>query len=462
MEAKLLLETIAQGESASVEFKRCGAQPEQDTFETVCAFANHMGGSVYLGVEDNGTVTGVVEGAAMDIQRNIANVVRNPKLFDPTVMLETEMVAVKGKTVVRIWVPMSPDVHRYKGVVYDRIADADVKISVGSQISAMYIRKSNLETERRIFPYLTTSDLRADLIHRARQMATERRPGHPWAGLDDEQLLRSAQLLVKDYSTGQEGLTLAAGLLFGSDETIGSLCPTYKTDAVVRLRDEDRYDDRLTVKTNLIDAYDALMGFCERNLPDPFVLEGDTRISVRGIVCRELISNMLIHREFTSPYPAKLEIDRAGLHTQNASRTFFEGNITLNDFSPMPKNPSIANVFTQIGLAEELGSGTRNLFKYARSFMGGDPTLVDGNVFRATVPDVDGALFTEATVVERLGDIDQAILELATSRRSFALAEAAEVAGVSKRSASAHISVLIEAGKLVGEGSTRNREFRKA
>lgn len=295
MEAELLLETIAQGESASVEFKRCGAQPEQDTFETICAFANHMGGNVYLGVEDNGNVNGVAVGAATDIQRNIANVARNPKLFGPAVMLETETVFVNGKTIVRIWVPMSPDVHRYKGVVYDRIADADVKVSASSQISAMYIRKSNLETERRIFPYLTLNDLHAELIDRARQMATARRPGHPWAGLDDEQLLRSAQLLVKDYSTGQEGLTLAAGLLFGSDETIGSLCPTYKTDAVVRLRDEDRYDDRLTVKTNLIDAYDALMGFCERNLPDPFVLEGDIRVSVRGIVCRELISNMLIH-----------------------------------------------------------------------------------------------------------------------------------------------------------------------
>ena len=97
------------------------------------------------------------------------------------------------------------------------------------------------------------------------------------------------------------------------------------------LRDKVRYDDRLTVKVNLFEAYDAHIGFCERNLPDPFVIEEHTRISVRGIVCRELISNMLIHREFTSPYPAKLEIDREGLHTQNASRTFFEGNITLND-----------------------------------------------------------------------------------------------------------------------------------
>ncbi|RNL39784.1 helix-turn-helix domain-containing protein [Paraeggerthella hongkongensis] len=461
MEAELLLETIAQGESASVEFKRCGARPEQDTFETICAFANHMGGSVYLGVEDNGTVTGVAAGTAVDIQRNIANVVRNPKLFDPAVMLETELVSVNGKTVIRIWVPMSPDVHRYKGVVYDRIADADVRVSVGSQISAIYICKSSLETERRIFPYLKLSDLREGLIDRARQMAVARRPGHPWGGLDDERLLRSAQLLAKDYSTGQEGLTLAAGLLFGSDETIGLLCPTYKTDAVVRLRDEDRYDDRLTVKSNLIDAYDALMRFCERNLPDPFVLESDARVSVRGIVCRELISNMLIHREFTSPYPAKLEINREELHTQNASRAFFEGSITLNHFSPMPKNPSIANVFTQMGLAEELGSGTRSLFKYARSFMGGDPALVDENVFRATVPDVDGALLPEATIVVQPGNIDQAILEFAAPRTSFTLGEAAEAAGISKRSASTHLSTLIEAGKLIGGGSTRNRKFRK-
>ena len=203
-------------------------------------------------------------------QRNIANVACNLKLFDPAVILETEAIAASNKTVIRIWVPMSPDVHRYKGVVYDRIADADVKVSSSSQISAMYIRKSSLETERRIFPYLKLDDLRSDLIGRARRMAAARRPGHPWEELDDEQLLRSAQLLVKDYLTGQEGLTLASGLLFGKDETIGSLCPTYKTDAVVRLRDEDRYDDRLVVRTNLIDAYDVLMGFCERHLPDPF------------------------------------------------------------------------------------------------------------------------------------------------------------------------------------------------
>ena len=461
MEPQTLLDTVARGETTTVEFKRCGAQPEEDTFQTVCSFANHMGGNIFLGVEDDGKIVGVPEGAVSSIQRNIANVARNPKLFDPAVVLETEVIPTGNATVVRVWVPMSPDVHRFKGVVYDRIADADVRIAASAQISDLYIRKSNRETERRIFPYLEMGDLRHELIDHARRMATARRPGHPWQGLDDEQLLRSAQLLVKDFTTGQEGLTLAAGLLFGKDDVIGSLCPVYKTDAVVRLRDVDRYDDRLVVKTNLIDAYGALMGFCERHLPDPFVLEDGVRVSVRGIVCRELVSNLLIHREFTSPYPARLTIDREGLRTENASRTFFEGSITLKDFSPTPKNPSIANMFAQIGLAEELGSGTRNLFRYSRAFMGGDPSLVDGSTFHARVPDAIGVLMGGDVPAPRTPGIDEAILGLASSTDGFTLAEAAEAAGVSKRSASSHISALIEAGALLGEGSTRDRRYRR-
>jgi predicted HTH transcriptional regulator len=32
----------------------------------------------------------------------------------------------------------------------------------------------------------------------------------------------------------------------------------------------DRYDDRLNIRVNLIDAYDLLMDFVEKRLPDPF------------------------------------------------------------------------------------------------------------------------------------------------------------------------------------------------
>lgn len=94
--------------------------------------------------------------------------------------------------------------------------------------------------------------------------------------------------------------------------------------------------------------------------------------------------------------------------------------------------------------------------------MGSDPSLVDGSVFRATIPDAHGILLTGKVPAHKSGSIDDAILELAESRTSFTLTEAADAAGVSKRSASAHLSALIEAGKLVGEGLTRNRQFRRA
>lgn len=46
-------------EGLTAEFKRCGNQPEKDTFETICSFANRQGGSIFLGVQDDGAVLGV-------------------------------------------------------------------------------------------------------------------------------------------------------------------------------------------------------------------------------------------------------------------------------------------------------------------------------------------------------------------------------------------------------------------
>ncbi|MDY4693704.1 MAG: ATP-binding protein [Blautia sp.] len=49
------------GETVAVEFKRCGNGIEPDTYETVCSFLNRFGGDIFLGVLDDGTVSGVPE-----------------------------------------------------------------------------------------------------------------------------------------------------------------------------------------------------------------------------------------------------------------------------------------------------------------------------------------------------------------------------------------------------------------
>ena len=110
--------------------------------------------------------------------------------------------------------------------------------------------------------------------------------------MDDLQLLKSAQLFQVDHETGKSGVTLAGILLLGKDSTILSALPHHRTDLILRKINLDRYDDRDFVTTNLIESYERIMAFVEKHLPDPFYLEGDTRISLREIIFREIASNI--------------------------------------------------------------------------------------------------------------------------------------------------------------------------
>ena len=82
-----LMQVLQAGESSMVEFKRCSELPHTDTFETVCSFANRSGGSIYLGVDDDGQVLGVDSKRVSEIERNVVNVVSNRKMFEPAPMV---------------------------------------------------------------------------------------------------------------------------------------------------------------------------------------------------------------------------------------------------------------------------------------------------------------------------------------------------------------------------------------
>ena len=170
--------------------------------------------------------------------------------------------------------------------------------------------------------------------------------------------------------------------------------------------------------------------------------DGGVRKSARDIIVRELVSNLLIHREFMSPFPAKLIIDSAGIRTENASRALYEGRITLSDFNPMPKNPTIADVFAHIGRAEELGSGMRNLDKFSRLYSRRVATLEDGDVFRASVP---VAWSVAGSGRDEVSDLVASIIE---RDGSLAASELAKAGGVSVRTAQRWIRRLAEGGEL--------------
>ncbi len=453
---------LAQGEGISVEFKRCGNVPEADTYETICSFANRQGGNIFLGIIDaerSGTgkpeVVGIDQARVIEIERNIANRLNDPNFFNAPPSIEFERMEYRGKLVLRVWVVVGAIVHKLKGVAYDRVADTDRKVTTDTQLAAMYIRKQEYYSERRVYPYLELSDLRLDLLTRVRKLAATKRANHPWSEMNDEELLRSANLYLKDYETGCEGYTFAAALLLGKDDVIASIAPSYKTDAYVQRDDVDRYDDRIVVKTNLIEAYDILLEFAQKHLPDKFFLDGTQSVSLRDIISRELIANTLAHREYTSPYPAKMIIDAAGIRTENASRPRFVGELSPERFNPLPKNPIIAEFFSNIGRAESLGSGTRNLFKYSWAYGGGQPELVEGDVFEARVP----VAFDQKSV-QKL-DVDWVIERMLESYGYVTVAAVASIANVTERTVRRHVSGMVDAGELLGTGETRARKYIK-
>ena len=388
MDLATMQSMLTIGETVAVEFKRCGNGIESDTYETVCSFLNRFGGDIFLGVLDDGTVLGVPESAVQDMIRNFIKVVSNPALFSPTVYLVPEKIEYDEKhTIIHIHVPPSAEVHSYKKIIYDRVDDADIKVTATGAIAQMYIRKQNIFTEKKIYPYAKLDDLRLDLLPKIRILAQNHAGGtHPWTSMDDEEVLKSAGLYGRDIATGEEGYNLAAIMLLGKDDVILNVAPAYVTDALVRKVNVDRYDDREVIKTNLIESYDRLMDFGKKHLPDKFFLEGDVNKSLRNTILREMVSNVLMHREFTNSYTAKFVIENERMYVENANRAANDGYITEDNLQPIPKNPVIASFFRNIGFADQLGSGVRNLFKYSKYYSGKMPEFIEGDIFRIIVP----------------------------------------------------------------------------
>jgi ATP-dependent DNA helicase RecG len=378
---------LEEGEGISVEFKKAISELPSNFFETVCAFLNRNGGTIILGITDAKIIEGVNSNSVDMICKNIANLSNNPQKLFPSFLIEPEIFEYEGKMLIHAFVPISSQVHRCNGRVFDRSTDGDFELKTDAQIKNLYTRKNLLYSENTVYPYLFETDFVPGIVERVRKIIRINRATHPWNELSNEEFYRSAGLYRKDIASGIEGFTMTALLMFGKEETIQSAIPHYKTDALLRKVDLDRYDDRENIRCNLIDAYDRLMNFTAKHLPDKFYMEGDQRISLREKIFREIIANMLIHREYTNAFPSTFTIYNNYVETKNANKPHVYGILHPNTFQSFPKNPNIAQLFTQMGRSEELGTGIRNVYKYSKAYSGSDKIVFsEEDIFISKVP----------------------------------------------------------------------------
>lgn len=391
-----LKEILQKGEGIEIEFKTSQFELNRDAFESICAFLNRKGGHLLLGVKNDGTVEGVIEGCVKDIVNNIVTNANNPQKLRPPFYLSTQVIDYEGEKVIYVYVPESSQVHNTNGKIFDRNEDGDFDITQQTeQVTQLYLRKQTTYSENRIYPYLKLSDFKPELFSRVRTLAKNERSDHPWQDMSDEELLRSAGLFKHDHKTGKDGYTLAAVLLLGKDEVIQSVLPHHKTDAILRVENIDRYDDRDDIRTNLIESYDRLMAFVRKHLPDKF--------------------------------------------------------------SPYPKNPVIAKFFKEIGRVDELGSGVRNTFKYCGIYTPGTkPEFIEEDVFTTVIP-LNAKEGKEAISVsnweevrrnvrrkfgEKFGESSEKIVEMIFENQYISASEMAKVIGITERAVEKQLAKL--------------------
>lgn len=393
---------LAKGENLRTEFKEAKEKVPLAFYDTVVSFLNREGGTIILGANDEGIITGIDKNSVERIKKDIVTALNCKDVINPPVNFPVYQLEDNGQVVLCLKIPVSSQIHNHGGVIYDRENDSDIRIEDDTRISELYFRKRNHFTENEIFPYLKLEDLDKVLFDKARAIIRSVNSSHPWLTMSDINLLRSCGFYRKDNRTGEEGLTLASALVFGKDITIQNILPAYKFDILVRLNDHDRWDDKLTLRTNLIDTYLQAMDFIRNrsNLPDKFYLEGDQRKDLRELIFREIIANAIVHREYTSAYPTTMVIRHNRVEITNPNKPIFRGLLSVDSFNPYAKNPNIRKFFSEFSWVDEIGSGVRNVNKYLNIYSSGaKPLFIEDDQFKTIIPLVGSTLGEERAMV---------------------------------------------------------------
>ena len=160
-------ELLTKDEKITVEYKACQNGIHDDVYETVCSFSNRYGGYIIMGVEDGGKPIGINKKLIKDMKKNFVSQLNNPDKMSPTLYLSIEEIEYEGMTLLWVFVPPTSTVEKCANRIYDRNEDGDMDITDSPiQLQNLYNRKSNTYAERKIFPYVTTADLRLDLLEK--------------------------------------------------------------------------------------------------------------------------------------------------------------------------------------------------------------------------------------------------------------------------------------------------------
>lgn len=366
------MKTIPDRETLTVEFKSDRlCLPDRELIEAVVCMSNAEGGDIYLGVEDDGRVTGLHARHAN--LTGLAALIANRT--QPAVAASVELIEVDGLKVGRISVPVSAQlVATRDGMLKRRRLQADGRPEcvpfLPHEFASRQAYFGQLDLSAMTVPGATLDDL--DPVERARlrQFIQRYNGDQALLELDDEQLDAALGLTVRNGSLRQP--TLAGLLLIGTDSALRTLVPTHEVAFQILEGEEVRLNEFR--RDPLLRAFEWLdTTFRPLNTEREFQ-SGLFRVAVPRLdkrAFREAVANAITHRDYGVRGAVHLRLTGDELVISNPGG-LVEG-VTLRNLlttEPRPRNPLLADALKRIGLVERTGRGVdliyRGLLRYGR------------------------------------------------------------------------------------------------
>ena len=373
MNRAALTEMIRNGEGSGIEFKGENVRPEQLAREIV-ALANFKGGTILLGVEDDGTVSGV---SREDMEEWVMDVCAT--LVHPRLIHYYEEVATEDVKVALVSVDMGvakPYVVRHNGRedIYIRIGSTS-RLATREEQVRLFQSGGILHVEILPVPRATfgTLDIRRlqDYFGRVRKMTALPNDDQEWTDL-----LVNMEYMTKPDSTPPV-CTIAGLVLFGRQPK-RYLYQAGLMWSVFAGRDKD-YDarDRATLDGPLVGLWDDRGLLQEDGLLDMVMSKVRQHASREGLgdnyltrkvtwdfspeAVREAVLNAFAHRDWSRP--ADIEVSLYENRMEIVSPGALPNHVTVERMKlglRMPRNPILVQTLRDYGYVEQMGMGVRN------------------------------------------------------------------------------------------------------
>ena len=370
-----LFDLIRNGENSTLEFKRDDIQNHVLAKELV-AFLNLEGGTVLLGVEDDGRISGTTRDRLEEWVSELCRVKINP----PTVpVLLWVKDAEPNRDVLTVSISRGPDkpyacVHSGRRTYYIRIGKTS-REECREDLERIYKKSGHFRYGLEPVPgaSLDTFDLRRLRDYLIQVI------GGPAPATEDfdgwETLLRNIELMT--VSGAQHVATIDGLLLFGRNPNryvpqsgIRAICYTGPDPDYATRADEDLRGPMVPLKganESIVEAglVEQAWDFVRRNTTPTARIEGGRRIDrweYPEIVIREAIVNALVHRDYSiSGTDIMLAIYSDRLEIQSPGK--LPNTVTIDGMKSgmrYARNQTLVNIMRDYGYVDARGMGVRN------------------------------------------------------------------------------------------------------